>query len=209
MVRNAWKSSTSVKIMRIYKIYEIQWKSSEDKKPAWNRAKIFIKAAARLLRPSGIQSMKMYKIECKSSEDNKPFWNRANVSMGAKARLSRPLNIQAPKSMNVYENQKNQLKSTKNMNPSKSMQYDEIPQRTRSQPGIEQRFLWGQQLESWGCHAQKSMRINETQCKSMKINKIRWKSSGNKKPAWNWAKLSIGAAGLTIKNLSLIEHAKC
>ena len=43
----------------------------------------------------------------------------------------------------------------------KTMDYDESPQRTRSQPGIEQRFLEGQQVLSYRCntHAPKTMKI--------------------------------------------------
>ena len=37
----------------------------------------------------------------------------------------------------------------------------------------------------------------------MKIDRKRWKSSDDKKPAWNRAKVSIGAAGL---NLSSLRH---
>ena len=42
---NLWKSMTSMKI------YEIQRKFSEGKKPAWNRAKVFIRLSGRNWRP--------------------------------------------------------------------------------------------------------------------------------------------------------------
>ena len=38
------------RFMKISKIYEIQWESSEDKKPALNRANVSIGAACRALR---------------------------------------------------------------------------------------------------------------------------------------------------------------
>ena len=48
-------------------------------------------------------------------------------------------------------------------NPRKSMKYDENRQRTRSQPGIKQSFLQGQQVEPYRPKdpCPKSMKINE------------------------------------------------
>ena len=49
----------------------------------------------------------------------------------------------------------------------------------------------------------KSMKIYENQWKSMRINRKRWKSSDDKKPAWNRAKVSIGAAGPLLSPLGI------
>ena len=64
------------------------------------------------------------------------------------------------KSMKIYGNQL------------KSMKYDENPQMPRSQPGIEQRFLEGQQ--KYVRHPY--LEIRENPLKSMKIYEHRWKS---------------------------------
>ena len=57
---NPWKS---IKVDEIYgnlkkteKIYEMWWKSSDDRKPAWNRAKVSVGAAGRTLRPDQVVS---------------------------------------------------------------------------------------------------------------------------------------------------------
>ena len=39
------------KSAKIYEIFEIQWKSSEARKPAWNRTKATIGPTGRTLRP--------------------------------------------------------------------------------------------------------------------------------------------------------------
>ena len=52
----------------------------------------------------------------------------------------------------------------------------------------------------------KSIKIYENQWKSMKIDGKRWKSSDDKKPAWNRAKVSIGAAGWTLRLLTSIPR---
>ena len=86
-------------------IYEIRWESSEDKKPAWNRAKVSMGAAGRLLTAvpcpkqpcsemhkshENLQkwwkSMKINEIRWQSSEDKRPAWNRAKVCLGAAGR---------------------------------------------------------------------------------------------------------------------------
>ena len=47
------------KLDRSMKIFEIPWKSSEDKKPAWNRAKVFIRAAGPTFRNLSLQRCKI------------------------------------------------------------------------------------------------------------------------------------------------------
>ena len=59
------------------KIYEMQWKSTEDEKPAWNRAKVFIGAAGRIISSFNIiphdswKSIKTYENIWKSWENKK------------------------------------------------------------------------------------------------------------------------------------------
>ena len=43
----------------------------------------------------------------------------------------------------------------------------------------------------------------------MIINRKRWKSSDDKKPAWNRAKVSIGAAGRSLSRVALGIHTIC
>ena len=100
----------------------------------------------------------------------------------------------------------------------KSIENDESPQMTRSQPGIEQRFLKGQQVVHYRCkhscseiheNPWKSIKIHENPWKSMIINGKRWKSSDDKKPAWNRAKVSIGAAGCSLPLYTVVNiHAR-
>ena len=53
------------------------------------------------------------------------------------------------------------------------------------------------------------MKIYENPWKSMIINRKRWKSSDDKKPAWNRAKVSIGAAGWTLPSYTVVNiHAR-
>ena len=75
----------------------------------------------------------------KASDDKKPAWNRAKVCIGiAGCNLSAvkhpypEIHENPPKSIEIHGNRTNLLKSIEN---------DESPQMTRSQPGIEQRFL--------------------------------------------------------------------
>ena len=87
--------------------------------------------------------MKIDRKRWKSSDDKKPAWNRAKVSIGVTGPALSSLSIHTPKyikSTKIYENR-------------------------------------------WKSY------------KSMKINRKLWKSSDDKKPAWNRAKVSIGAAG--------------
>ena len=55
------------------------------------------------------------------------------------------------------------------------MEYDESPQMTRSQPGIEQRFLKRQQVASQVIR-HPYPEIHENPSKSMKIFENQWKS---------------------------------
>ena len=55
-------------------------------------------------------------------------------------------------------------------------------------------------------HARKSMKMHENPWKSMKIDRKRWKSSDDKKPAWNRAKVSIGAAGCPLRPHKSYRH---
>ena len=143
------------------KIDRKRWKSSDDKKPAWNRAKVSVGAAAWALNslsthtPKSCKSFKSNENQCKfmkidrklwkSSDDKKPTWNRAKVSIGAAGRILSPLSTHTPKYMKIYQN------------------------------------LW----------------------KSMKIGRKRWKSSDDKKPAWNRAEVSIGAAGWPLSTFGI------
>ena len=84
------------------------------------------------------KSMKIDRKRWKSSDDKKPAWNRAKVSIGAAgcslSSFKHPypeISENPPKSMKIYGNRRNLWKSIEN---------DESPQMTRSQPGIEQRF---------------------------------------------------------------------
>ena len=55
----------------------------------------------------------------------------------------------------------------------------------------------------------KTIKIYENPWKSMIINRKRWKSSDDKKPAWNRAKVSIGAAGRTLPSYTVLDtHAR-
>ena len=56
------------------KIYGIRWKSADDKKPAWNRAKVSIRAAGWALSLLGIHTPKYMKIHQKN------LTNRAHQS---------------------------------------------------------------------------------------------------------------------------------
>ena len=108
--------------------------------------------------------MKICEIRWKSSEDKKPAWNQANVSVGAAGRSLLSchwLNIHTPGWFKIYENLWT------------SMKYDESLQRTRSQPGIEQRFLQEQRVAPYGLKYP-CPEIHENLRKCMKIYKIRW-----------------------------------
>ena len=71
----------------------------------------------------------------------------------------------------------------------------------RSQRGIEQRFLWGQQVVCYRRQTPMPRKICEKYENhgnpyiSMKIYKIRWKSSDGKDKGSNRAKVFIGATG--------------
>ena len=55
----------------------------------------------------------------------------------------------------------------------------------------------------------KSMKIYENQWNSIIINRKQWKSSDDKKPAWNRAKISIGAAGCSLPLYTVVNiHAR-
>ena len=89
------------------------------------------------------KSMKIDRKRWKSSDDKKPAWNRAKVSIGAAGRILPSytvVNIHARKSMKIYENLWKSMKIHENL--WKSIENDESPQMTRSQLGIEQRFLF-------------------------------------------------------------------
>ena len=115
---NLWKYMKCMKCMKFMKIQEIQWRFSEDKKPAWNRAKVSRGPTSRLWRVvpgfkhpcseihanlwntrKSIKPMEIHedpKIRSKSSEDKKPAWNRAKVSLGPANRFL--------KTTKIYEN---------------------------------------------------------------------------------------------------------
>ena len=113
-------------------IHKIRWKSSDGKKPAWNRAKVSIRAAGPILSMlsihtpkymkiykiyenpwksmeihgnpwKSIENMKIYEIRWKSSDDKKPAWNRATVSIGAASWFLSPLDTHTPKYMKIYQ----------------------------------------------------------------------------------------------------------
>ena len=92
---------TAWKYMQVREICEMRWKSSKDKKPAWNGAKVSRGAAGRILpfpkihtrnESKSVQSTNIYEnherrqksvelfgIRWKSSKDKKPAWNPANL----------------------------------------------------------------------------------------------------------------------------------
>ena len=81
--------------------------------------------------------------------------------------------------MKIMKVNKNLYKSIKfDANSCKHIKYKESPQRTRSQPGIEQRFYRGSKLRLTvqRPHAPKSMEIHENPRKSLEIYTNLWKS---------------------------------
>ena len=129
--------------------------------------------------------MKIYEIRWKPSDDKKPTGNRAKVFDGAAACPLLASKIHAQnlwKSIKIYENPRNTMKVL----------------RRRSQPGIEQMFLQGQQLAPYRRQRPRP-KILKNRCKSItfvKIHKnqmiiyeISWKSSEDKRPAWNRAEV--------------------
>ena len=121
-----WKSmKVHGNLWKTKKIYEIRWKSSEDKKPARNRAKVSIGTASRISsflnipRPRNPwKSLKIYGIHEKlwfffenlrstmrilRGQDKNPAWNRAKVFIGAAGRTLPFLRIHAPKSMRIHK----------------------------------------------------------------------------------------------------------
>ena len=114
----------SIKILwnvrKSMKIYKILWKSSEAKKPAWNRAKVSIGAAARLLcngkHPDAREPTTIYNNAWQSVKTMRIYWN--------------------------HKNQQESMKSIKCMKPMKIMGYNENPHKPKSQPRIEQGFFY-------------------------------------------------------------------
>ena len=84
--RNTWKSIKIYKnLWKSYKSMKIdgkQWKSSDDKKPAWNRAKVFIRPAGRSLRRARHpypEIMKMHENAWKSVKINGHLWKTMKI----------------------------------------------------------------------------------------------------------------------------------
>ena len=153
-------------------------------------------------------------------------------------RVSRSLltdvSIHAPKFMRIHEIFEKTWKSMKiaenlwkSWNPKKSIKCDEIPQTTRSQPGIEQRFLKGQWVVTYRCKhscpeinknlwksmkihksTRKSLKIFENQWKSQKIYKIRWRFSEDKKPRIEQRFLRVNRSLLTDVSIHVLKCIK-
>ena len=141
--------------------------------------------------------MKVLRWQEASLKSSKGFY-RASRSFLKSLRHPHPEIHEHPsKSMKIYENLW------------KSIGNGESPQMTRIQPGIEQRFLQGQQVvlyhpgtlrHEFHEDPKEFIKIIETpwkrwkSLKPVKIFEIRWKSWEDKKPSWNRAKFSIGTA---------------
>ena len=129
------------------------WGTTWFKPPSNKARKLTLLPASRAspasqppLHENPSKSLQIYEIGWKYSEDTMPAWNRAKVSIGAASNNITFSNTHARKpwqSMKIY------VKpciftitcSQQSMNPWNALKYAESPQRTRSQPGIKQRFL--------------------------------------------------------------------
>ena len=102
--------------MKVHEIDRKLWKPSDDKKPAWNRAKVYrgSKLIIKSFRHPHLEIhenlSKYVKIDeyrwksVNSKENNEshqmtPAWNRAKVSIEAAGWLLSPLDIHTPKYM--------------------------------------------------------------------------------------------------------------
>ena len=162
------------------KIYEIRWKSSEDKKPAWNRAKVSIRAANRRwpfkarcehpcpeMHENQWEFIKIYGNPRKATKIYENLWN----------------------TMKVFRGQEANLESTKGFYRGNKSNFTVL-----NHPCSEIYKIYA--------NPRKSMKIYENPLKSMIIDRKRWKSSDDKKPAWNRAKVSIGAASCPLPSVS-------
>ena len=129
--------------------------------------------------------MKIYKIRWRFSEDKKPDGNRAKVSRGTAGCILPFSKILNPwnrwNSLRIYKI----LQYGKHTNLWQCMKYDESPQKTRSQPGIEQRFLWGQRVLPW--RQAKSCQVIQLPCPAMPGNL--WKPMKMYKKGWTCIKI--------------------
>ena len=126
----SWRSIKSLKIV------EMQWK---DKKPAWNRAEVSIKAACPLV--INIHTLGFLEIYGKPCGNSYKFHQKHEI----------------------YENLLN----------SKALKCDESLQRTRSQFGIEQKFVWkptNPLIPSDRCIPWDSWKSNKTDKNQIKID---------------------------------------
>ena len=119
------------------------------------------------------KSMKIDRKRWKSSDDKKPAWNRAKVSIGAAGCFLRRAGHPHPEIMKIHQNSWKSMK----IEPWKSMENDESPQMTRSQPGIESSkgFYRGSRLFLKAAQAS-IPRNHENPSKFMKIYENQWKS---------------------------------
>ena len=92
--QNLWKSrKIDGNLKKTKKIYEIQWKSSDDKKSAWNRAKVSIGAAGPILSAVSIhapkfrKSSKIYENPWKSMKIYENRWKTMKVLRWQEASL--------------------------------------------------------------------------------------------------------------------------
>ena len=160
----------------------MRWKSSDDEKQAWNRAKVFIGAAgcplpfsnihANTSMPKLMESIKInsnpwscvniYEMRWESSDgEEKSALIRAKVSVGAAGCPLPFSNIHAKKTMETHENIETSSQIHEDIQMTRS-------QMTRSQPG------WREV--------------------SLESSPMRWKSSDDEKSAWNRSQVSIPAA---------------
>ena len=133
-------------------------KFSDDKKPAWNRAKVCIGAASRFLRP--YKSLRHPYPEITKIHQN--LWKSLKIYKNRQ------------KTMKVFRWQEASLESSKGFYRGSRLTLTVLYRPKHSCSEIHE--------NQW-----KSMKIYENPCKSMIIDRKRWKSSDDKKPAWNRA----------------------
>ena len=147
-----------------------RWTSSDDKKPAWNRAKLSIGAAGCALSPLSTHTPKYMKI-------HQHLWKSVEIVQIYENRR---------KTMKVLRWQEASLESSKGFYRGSRLNH-------KAGKALYPEIMKIHQ-NSW-----KSMKIDGNLWKTKKIDGKRWKSSDDKKPAWNRAKVSIGAAGWVLR----------
>ena len=176
-------------------IYEIQWKSSEDKKPAWNQAEVSTGAAGRALTMSHCarslgthfpRSMEFYEILCKSCRSIENLSNTMKVLRSQEDSLESSRGFYRGSKSSLSCRAKSQGTHTPtSMKINKKLWKSMIIYRIRwkswedkKQPGIEQGFYRGSTSNHifFKQPCPNSMHIYANLCKSMKINENLWKS---------------------------------